>query len=150
MEQLTQYLNTLSVTEWLMISVVFVLVTSLFSLKRQRKQQALQSLSMQALQRDLRALANAAVGVGERVLEVERHQRKHHFDRQPQQDNAPATFSTPVSAPVEFYSTANQPYEQAIRMAQTGACVDDIVNICGLSVSEAELVEMMHRLDKAS
>lgn len=144
MEQFTQYLNILTATEWLMASVVIVLVMSLFLFKRQRKQQEHQSLSMQSLQRDLRALANAAVGVGGRVLEIERHQRKRPavIARQEQSLN--------TTAPVEFYNVSNQPYEQAIHMAQAGASVDDIVNVCGLSQSEAELVSMMHRLDKAS
>ena len=151
MEQITQYINILSVTEWLMVSVALVLILSLFSLKRQRQQQQLQSLSMQSLQRDLRALANAAVGVGERVLEIERHQRKHPaVETQSQQANSSVPQPATQSEPLEFYNSASQPYEQAIRMAQTGATADDIVNVCGLSQSEAELVAMMHRLDKAS
>ena len=148
MEQLTQYFNILTTNEWLMSSVVVVLVMSLSSFRRQRKLQQQQSLSMQSLQRDLRALANAAVGVGGRVLEIERNQRKRPVivASQEQPKTQPAT----TTAPVEYYSSANQPYEQAIRMAQTGASVEDIVNVCGLSKSEAELVCMMHRLDKAS
>ncbi len=146
MEQYTHYLNILNSTEWLMLSVVVVLMISLFSIKRQRKQQELQSLSMQSLQRDLRALANAAVGVGGRVLEIERNQRKHPaVVVAPPQEQPVAT-----AAPVEFYNPSSQPYEQAIHMAKTGASIDDIVNVCGLSKSEAELISMMHRLDKAS
>jgi len=120
----------------------------LFSLKRQRKQQEHQSISMQSLQRDLRALTNAAVGVGGRVLEIERQQRKRPVIVTTAEEQQSQTYS---AAPIEYYnSSSNQPYEQAIRMAQTGASVDDIVNVCGLSQSEAELVSMMHRLDKAS
>ena len=143
MVEFTQYLNFLNINEWLMVSVVAVLIISLFSLKRQRKLQELQSISMESLQRDLRALANAAVGVGGRVLEIERQQRKRPAIVSSQTDSQ-------TTAPVDFYGSSNQPYEQAIRMAQTGANVDDIVNVCGLSRSEADLVTMMHRLDKAS
>lgn len=146
MEQLTQFLHILTITEWLMISVAAVLVMSLFSFKRQRALQQNQMLSMQSLQRDLRALANAAVGVGGRVLEIERHQRKRPVVVPVQEQ--PAVYS--AADPVEFYNSSNQPYEQAIRMAHTGASIEDIVNVCGLSKSEAELVNMMHRLDKAS
>lgn len=146
MEQLTQYLNIFSASEWLMASVAVVLVMSLFSIKRQRMLQQEQSLSMQVLQRDLRALANAAVGVGGRVLEIERQQRKRPTVVAVQQEQE----QPQASAPIEFYNSSSQPYEQAIRMVQTGASVDDIVNVCGLSKSEAELVSMMHRLDKAS
>jgi len=149
MEQLTQYLNILTITEWLMISVAVVLVMSLFAFKRQRIQQQNQLLSMQSLQRDLRALANAAVGVGGRVLEIERHQRKRPAVVPAQEQPTAAAYNT-AAAPVEYYNSSSQPYEQAIRMAQTGASTEDIVNVCGLSESEAELVSMMHRLDKAS
>ncbi len=148
MEQLTQYFNILTTNEWLMSSVVVVLVMSLSSFRRQRKLQQQQSLSMQSLQRDLRALANAAVGVGGRVLEIERNQRKRPVIVTSQ--DQPKTQPAMTTAPVEYYSSANQPYEQAIQMAQTGASVEDIVNVCGLSKSEADLVCMMHRLDKAS
>lgn len=147
MELLTQYFNLLSTTEWLLAAVAVILVMSLFSFKRQRKQQEQQSLSMQALQRDLRALANAAVGVGGRVLEIERQQRKRPVVVATQE---PVQTQTQATTPIEFYNSSSQPYEQAIRMVQTGASVDDIVNVCGLSKSEAELVSMMHRLDKAS
>lgn len=149
MEQLTQFFNILTITEWLMISVVAVLVMSLFAFKHQRVQQQNQLLSMQSLQRDLRALANAAVGVGGRVLEIERHQRKRPVVV-PTQEQQPAVYNTAAATPVEYYNSSSQPYEQAIRMAQTGASTEDIVNVCGLSESEAELVSMMHRLDKAS
>jgi len=145
MEQLTQFFNLLSITDGLMISVVAILVMSFFSFRRQRKLQELQSISMQLLQRDLRALTNAAVGVGGRVLEIERQQRKR-----PTLVSTQENAQTSSGAAVEFYSSSNQPYDQAIRMAQTGASVDDIVNVCGLSRSEADLVSMMHRLDKAS
>ena len=155
MEELTQYLTILDSSEWLMSSVVVVLIMTLFSFNRQRKQQKKQELSMQSLQRDLRALANAAVGVGGRVLEIERYQRNNtnleavHERPKLVPQHQPAAVTT-MAAPVEFYNTSNQPYEQAIRMAQTGVNVDDIVNVCGLSKSEAELVCMMHRLDKVS
>lgn len=152
MEQLTQNINILSNAEWLMLSVVFVLVMSLISINRQRKQQQDQQLSMQSLQRDLRALANAAVGVGGRVLEIERHQRKRPAAVVAAEEQQPVTsfHNTASTPPVEFYNSSNHPYEQAIRMAQTGASTENIVNVCGLSKSEAELVGMMHRLDKAS
>ena len=153
MELLNQYINVFSMNEWLMSSVVVVLVISLYSMNRQRNIQKQQQVSMQALQRDLRALANAAVGVGSRVLEIERTQRKNPTAvtaNSKQQPAAKPTYSaSPVKA-VEYYNPNSQPYEQAIGMAQSGASTDDIVNLCGLSKSEADLVSMMHRLDKAS
>lgn len=145
MDALTHIHNIFTMNEWLLLPVLVVLVISLILFKRQRKTQHLQSLSMQSLQRDLRALANAAVGVGGRVLEIERQQRKR--PTLVTNHEVPGDASLPS---FDAYSSSNQPYEQAIRMTQSGANVDDIVNVCGLSRSEAELVNMMHRLDKVS
>ncbi len=146
MEQLTHLLASLEITHWFMLGVVAVLVTSLVLYRQQRKQFQSQAVTMQSLQRDLRALANAAVGVGGRVMELERQQRK-----QPQVVPAQQSVASvqPIT-PAEVYPLSNQPYEQAIQMVHSGASVDDIVNVCGLSRSEAELISMMHRLDKAS
>ena len=150
MEQLnffSEYLNYMATVNWLMISVLGFLVINLFSLRFQQQKNEKQTLKIVALEKDLHALANAAIGVGSRVLKVEREQR-----------NKPAPVNTTeqfVSAanktmPVDFYNSPSQPYEQAIRMAQTGATVNDIMDVCGLSQSEVELICMMHRLDKAS
>ena len=162
MQQIIQHINIFSVTDLLMASVAVILIISLFSIKNQRKQQQYQLLSMQSLQSDLRALANAAVGVGGRVLEIERHQRKHpemvvkhqpeavvKLERQKTPVQTTSAQNTPAP-PVEYYKSPSQPYEMAIRMAQTGSNTDEIVSICGLSQSEADLVSMMHRLDKVS
>jgi len=78
-------------------------------------------------------LTTAAVSVGERLLEVERRQRRL-AERQEQ---------------VDIYDSANQPYEHAIRMVEKGASVEQLVDVCGLSTNEAELLHMMHRFDKA-
>jgi len=150
MEQLSffsEYINYMAAGNWLMVSVLAFFVINLFLFRYQQQKNEKQTLKIISLEKNLHALANAAIGVGSRVLKVEREQR-----------NKPAPIDTTeqfVSAinnnmPVDFYNSSNQPYEQAIRMAQTGASVDDIVNVCGLSQSEVELVCMMHRLDKVS
>lgn len=113
-------------------SAVLLLLAGLaiHSLRRQNQQQQ-QTLS--AVKNDLRALTTAAVSVGERLLEVERRQRRL-AERQEQ---------------VDIYDSANQPYEHAIRMVEKGASVEQLVEVCGLSTNEAELLHMMHRFDKA-
>ena len=132
------YLNltlTLINNHGLSILAICISMATLFLLRKQHLTQIRQAETIALLQRDLRALANAAVGVGERVLNVERQSRdvnQHPTDK------------------VHSYDFVSQPYEQAITMAQHGASVSDLVKVCGLSPSEAELVCMMHRLDKAS
>lgn len=149
MEQFIQYLNILTATQWFMLPVIVVLFMSLLAFKQQRKLQTEQKILVDSLQRDLRALANAAVGVGGRVMEIERQQRKRPQIVVSQEQTSQHQQHNMNHVPVELYSSSSQPYEQAITMAQSGATTDDIVNVCGLSKSEAELVNMMHRLDKA-
>lgn len=150
MENYLHYLDILPASDWLLLTAAVVLYLSLLSFRKQRKQQELQNLSMQSLQRDLRALANAAVGVGSRVREIEKKQRKPITVVAEPVAVAPENKPQPAPEPVQFYSVTNQPYEQAIQMARGGATPEDIVNVCGLSRSEADLITMMHRLDKAS
>lgn len=124
-----QSLNPVSV---LLAIAVGLLLLNLLLLWRPRRDQA-DERTLRALQQDLRALTTAAVGMGERLTQLERRQR-NLAERQDQMD---------------IYETGNQPYDHAIQMAQQGARPEDLVKACGLSVSEAELITIMHRLDKA-
>jgi len=150
MEQLnffSEYLHYMAEVNWLTISVLGFLVVNLFFLRLQQQKNEKQTLKISSLEKDLHALANAAIGVGSRVLKVEREQRNKSAAANATEQVVSAANQ---NMPVDFYNSSSQPYEQAIRMAQTGATVDDIMNVCGLSQSEVELVCMMHRLDKAS
>lgn len=123
---------------WLLVAgmagMVLVLSGFWLVLRRQRQQLQRQDALIATLRQDLRALTTAAVGVGERVLETEQRQRRL-AERQDQLD---------------LYDAANQPYEQAIRLVHKGADVEELVEICGLNRGEAELIRMLHRLDKSA
>ena len=112
----------------LAVMVSFFLLWRLSACLRQQQRQH------NDLRQQMRALTSAALGMGERVLEMERRQ-KHLAERQEQ---------------VDIYESANQPYEQAIRMAQHGASIEDLVDSCGVSENEAHLIDLMSKLDKAS
>lgn len=125
-----QYINNGTVLALLSVAVVVSLFLSLrVSAQLRRQQKASTDLRQQ-----MRALTSAALGMGERVLEMERRQ-KHLAERQDQ---------------VDIYESANQPYEQAITMAQHGASIEELVDNCGVSENEAHLIELMSKLDKAS
>lgn len=93
--------------------------------------------AMQAMQQDLRALCNAAVGVGERVNRLEL-QLKEIAARQEQLGVRQDRLDQGVGD--------DRSYDQAIKMVKKGASVDDLVEVCGLARGEAELIAMMHRL----
>jgi hypothetical protein len=111
-----------------------VLIISLIVSAGSRRQQSRLSRDVKILKNDLHAMTTAAVGMGGRVLELERRLR-HLAEKQDQFD---------------YYESANQPYDHAISLARQGASTEDLVKDCGLSRNEAELIKMMHRLDQAS
>jgi len=118
---------------WLiLLASGLVLLCAALLLIRSRRKLARHVRQIKYLQNDIRAITAAAIGVGERVLELERRQR-NMSERQEQLD---------------IYETA--PYEQAITMAKYGADVAELVETCGISESEAELICMMHRLDQTA
>lgn len=111
-----------------------VLLVSVWSVARGQRQSRRLRKEVEQLRSDMRALTTASVGVGGRVLELERRLRRL-AERQQEFD---------------IYEAANQPYEHAIAMARKGASVKQIEDMCGVSRNEAELIQMMHRLEKAS
>jgi hypothetical protein len=117
----------------LVVAALVLALTLGLNLRQRRRVSAAES-QLETLRNDIRALTTAAMGVGGRVLELERRQRRL-AERQEQLD---------------IYESANQPYEHAIQMARHGSGVDELVEVCGVSKNEAELITMMHRLDKAS
>jgi Flp pilus assembly protein TadB len=122
-------------TAWLVLVISsLVLFVASFMLLRSRNRLEKHLHEIRNIQHDIRAITAAAIGVGERVLELERRQRRLS-EKQEQYDN---------------FDPANMTYEQAISMVQHGADVQELVDICGISESEAELVALMHRLDQTA
>lgn len=122
-------------TAWLILitSSLVLFVVSLMLL-RSRKRLESHLKEIRDLQHDIRAITAAAIGVGERVLILERRQRSL-TEKQEQFDN---------------YDPANRTYEQAIYMMKNGASSQELMEMCGISESEAELMALMHRLDQTA
>ena len=130
-----QTIDNLIPLHWLMLDLAsLVFLVSALLMIRGRRQLKSQMNELKTIQKDVRAITAAALGVGDRVLELDRRQRQLS-ERQEQS---------------YLYDPANQSYEQAIRMVQSGAQPAELVDVCGLSENEAELISLMHRLDKAS
>jgi len=81
------------------------------------------------LESELSAMMDGAFGVANQLQKVETNlkdtaQRQEHLQQR---------------------DMGNLPYNEAVRLASKGAGVDELVAHCGLSRSEAELVEMLHK-----
>ncbi len=134
MNTILAIINETNFSSWVLMASAGLLLFALLTLRQHLRQNNTSNALLKQTQNDLRALINASVGMGERMQKVERHQRRLG-ERQEQLDISDA---------------ANQPYEQAIRMVQNGSKTAELEQICGLSKSEAELINIMHRFDKAS
>lgn len=145
MNYLIQLITAASMeTILLTVSIIMLSLNALLLLFRKKTNK--QTEVVQGLQRDLRALTSAALGMGGRVTEIERKQRMAGTAQQKVQVIKPVVTPVPQVQPVD---NSSQYYDHAIRMAQQGAKTEDIQQACGLSQSEAELISIMHRLDKA-
>jgi len=123
-------LTTITFPVLMQLMSLFLLGILLSYLIKTRKQRIKDYHDIKELRRDLRALTTAALGVGERVLKVERQQKGGN-----------------VNNVVKFAQNNESSYEQAIHLVQKGADVDDLVNTCGLSKGEADLVNLLHRIN---
>ena len=120
-------------TQLITLFVSLVLLFVAFNLYRSHRRNQKQLQQIKAIKEDLRALASASIGVGKRIRSLEKNQKQIHA----RQDE------------VQLFEPANQSYEQAIQMAKNGNKVADIISLCGLNQTEAELVYRMHHLESA-
>lgn len=140
MEQITLLVNNFDKSQLpvfiLLLSVLFLAVVSfvLFRITRKLNREYHQ---IKIIKEDLKAFSVAAIGVGKRVLQLER--------RQQQLQKA----SSEPEKVVSYVEPVNQTYDEAAHMARQGKGVEAIMHRCGLSHSEAELIFLMNRLDKA-
>lgn len=84
---------------------------------------------LQALRADLAGLCNGAMHMGDRLVKVEHdmgdlHERQEKLSQQ--------------------NVGGDSPFGPAIRMVQGGAGIEDIMDTCGLSKAEAQLLHRMH------
>ncbi|MBD3609872.1 MAG: DUF2802 domain-containing protein [Gammaproteobacteria bacterium] len=126
--KLQPYLGTV------LLTVLFLfLVLVIFVIRLQRSKCRMQE-ELHQLKSDMRAIVSAAVGVGERVHLLEKSFKQLSQRQEQQLDQA---------------DPEGQTFQQAIKMAQKGSSVDELIDICGLTRGEAELVSMLHRMERS-
>lgn len=81
------------------------------------------------LEQELRALCTASVGAGDHVVRLEQ-QVQRIMERQNQ---------------LELRTSGERPYTQASQLVDRGADIDELMESCGLTRGEAELLVMMQR-----
>lgn len=79
------------------------------------------------LSEEVHAMSKSAIGVGRKVLELEHHVALLESKIEEMQKNDPAKVS----------------YSEASRLVELGAGIEDLMNTCGISRPEAELVQAL-------
>jgi len=91
-----------------------------------------QGAAMQRISNDMHALCAGAINLGKHVDGLE-HRIRRLAERQDQ---------------LELRDPMEQTYAHAIRLAQKGVDVNDLVENCGLARGEAELLLRIHRIER--
>jgi hypothetical protein len=125
-----------AITLALLVALFLVLLASRLQQKIQ-----LQAQQIQTLQRDLRSLCSAAVNVGERLGRIER--ASSQLSKEQKILSQKQTQST-----VKVASADDSSFDQALKLAQKGATVQEMVDICNVTRGEADIIIMMHRLER--
>lgn len=109
---------------------LLALLIAIISLKATRRQAADNEKLLQKLMRDLAASNSGSVGMGQRLLAMEK--RLQTTQKQ--------------SEKIDIYNDDEfQPYSQAAQMFQMGLDVEEVARRCGLSRAEASLLEVMQK-----
>jgi hypothetical protein len=112
------------------VSVV-ALVVALLSLQRVRQQAGENEKLVQKLMREVAASSSGSVGMGQRLLAMEKRLQAN---------------ATKQSEKIDYYNDDEfQPYSQAAQMFKMGMDCDEVARRCGLSRAEASLLEMMQK-----
>ncbi|SFX22667.1 DUF2802 domain-containing protein [Marinospirillum alkaliphilum] len=85
-------------------------------------------LLVKALRNETHAMGSGAIGVGQRLVEVEKR-LNNTVERQME---------------IEQRDPGSLPYAYAVRLVEMGATTEDLINNCGLARVEAELITLVH------
>jgi len=130
-----------SISLYVLIGCVLLLSLTIVTLLVMMRKLKREYQQVSAIKDDLKAFSVAAIGVGKRVLQLERRIR---------QDEVAFTKNSEPERVVTYVEPTNQSYDEAAHMARQGKNVESIMHRCGLSHSEAELIYLMNRLGQAS
>lgn len=119
---------------WFALTVVAVIaaVSVGYSIKAQRKLQQHQrqyEALINVLRNEIQALTSSSIGMGHRLMDVENQLNITAEKQQELANRDPGVLA----------------YNQAARLMEMGADVDDLVKNCGIGRPEAELMALLHK-----
>lgn len=109
---------------------LLALILAIISLKATRRQADTTEKLLQKLARDLAASTSGSVGMGQRLLAMEKRLQS----------------TQQKSEKIDVYNDDEfQPYSQAAQLFQMGLDAEEVARRCGLSRAEASLLEVMQK-----
>ncbi|MFC3115404.1 DUF2802 domain-containing protein [Cellvibrio fontiphilus] len=109
---------------------LLALACALVSLRRVRLQASATEKLMQKLMREVAASSSGSVGMGQRLLAMEKRLQSE----------------SKKTEKIDYYNDDEfQPYSQAAQMFKMGMDCEEVARRCGLSRAEASLLEMMQK-----
>lgn len=97
--------------------------------RRMRHYEQQQQALVKVLRNEIRSMTSGSIGMGRRMLEIEQKLNITADKQQELENRDPGVLA----------------YNQANRLMEMGADVDDLVKSCGIGRPEAELMALLHR-----
>lgn len=114
-----------------LVTSALALVIAIIALKGLRRQATDTEKLLQRLTREVAASSSGSVGMGQRLLAMEKRLQTSG-DKKPEK--------------IDYYNDDEfQPYSQAAQMFKMGMDAEEVARRCGLSRAEASLLEMMQK-----
>jgi hypothetical protein len=110
-----------------------VLIQSVLQGRQIRQLRASLKTRCDTLGRELHATTSGSMGVGQRLVACERQLHELRITMEEMRQNDPLRIS----------------YDEASRLVDLGADIDDLMNTCGISRPEAELVTALKKREAA-
>ena len=118
---------------WLIAAALVVIASvALAARKKSMLIEVLLRKELSELRQELHVVGSGAMGVGQRLMAVEKRVNQTAERQQELQQK----------------DINSLPYQHASKLLEMGAGVDDLVSSCGLARAEAELVALVHQQSK--
>ncbi|MDH5570516.1 MAG: DUF2802 domain-containing protein [Gammaproteobacteria bacterium] len=122
----------------LISAILFVAALSLWVWTSKRLQAFQQYIEQQQapehVMDNITAINAGSIGMGGRFLKLEKNQQ--HMANKIEE--------------LQSQLRSNSPYEQAIKLVQKGSAAEEVMELCGISLNEAQLLIMMHGSNRAA
>jgi hypothetical protein len=124
-------LADLSFTVIVILAITMVMFSSLtiYMFVRQKKHERQYQALITVLRNEIRSMTGGSIGMGKRLVDIE---QKLNITVERQQE-------------LENRDPGELAYNQAARLMEMGADVDDLVKNCGIGRPEAELMALLHK-----